>query len=269
MTANGTDGSRKTGNTNRSSMAKNWVFTWNNYPETAISDLKATFEKMDSNYCFQPEVGESGTPHLQGCVSFKKKIRPIESKQFAKQIHWSVMRGTILQACEYCTKEDTKAGPMVSNFYRPVQRITYNLLRPNQREIADLIDSTEPNDRSIYWFWEAEGGWGKSFFCRYMLDCRDSIVISGAGRDILHGIASYVRENGTCPRNIIIDIPRCSIGTISYNAIEQIKNGFFFSGKYEGGMVRFQPPHIVIFANHEPEYDMLTGDRWIVRNLGE
>ena len=46
--------------------------------------------------------------------------------------------------------------------------------------------------------------------------------------------------------------------------MEAIKNGCFFSGKYESGMVRFNSPHILVFANEPPERTKLSQDRWCV-----
>ena len=41
----------------------------------------------------------------------------------------------------------------------------------------------------------------------------------------------------------------------------------FFSGKYESGMVRYNKPHVIIFANCRPDIEKLSKDRWKVKCL--
>ena len=61
---------------------------------------------------------------------------------------------------------------------------------------------------------------------------------------------------------IVIDVPRDNGNTVSYKAIEQIKNGMICNTKYETGMKLFNSPHIIIFANMPPEEHKLSADRW-------
>jgi len=144
------------------------------------------------------------------------------------------------------------------------------MLRKWQKGVADKF--TEPADmfdRKINWFWETEGGVGKSVLCKYFVDQKGAIIISGKGNDCLYAIQQYVMANGEGPEIIIMDIPRSVGEYVSYNAIESAKNGCFFSGKYEGGMVRYNTPHIIVFSNEEPEWDKMSHDRWTIFNLSE
>lgn len=265
-TPNGATGDAKVGNTRRPSQAKNWVFTLNNYTESDIEHLIDAFGAKLTRYVFQEELGEEGTPHLQGAVSFKKKMRMNECKLFNKKIHWEIMRGKPSEAYAYCCKEDTRNGELFTNFYKPLKLITYDMLLPKQVEVVNLVNRTT-DDRSVLWFWEDQGNWGKSFLTRYFLDSMDAFVVNGKGKDILYGIFAFIESNGYCPPLVIIDIPRINMGKVSYGAIESLKNGYFFNAKYESGMVRFSPPSVVVFSNEAPELDSLSMDRWVVRNL--
>jgi len=54
---------------------------------------------------------------------------------------------------------------------------------------------------------------------------------------------------------------------MNYGAIEQVKNGLVFSGKYESSMLIFNPPHVVIFANDTPDESMYSNDRWHIHKI--
>lgn len=83
--------------------AKHWCFTINNYTDEDIS-------KLDSFECdyiiYGKEVGESGTPHLQGYVALLNKKRlPWLKKHFHPKCHLEVKRGTVSEALNYCKKD--------------------------------------------------------------------------------------------------------------------------------------------------------------------
>lgn len=87
--------------------AKRWVFTLNNYTESEISALTSLGESDEIEYLiFGKEVGESGTPHLQGFVYFATR-KTFNTCRAAVGIraHIEVARGSLQQAAEYCKKE--------------------------------------------------------------------------------------------------------------------------------------------------------------------
>ena len=55
---------------------------------------------------------------------------------------------------------------------------------------------------------------------------------------------------------------------LSYTGIEEVKNGCFFSQKYESAMVVMPYPTIIVFANEEPCYGKMSQDRWRVQQIG-
>ena len=78
-----------------------------------------------------------------------------------------------------------------------------------------------------------------------------------------HGVISYKETNGYTPEFIVVNIPRSfNQDYLSYTGLEEIKDMFFYSGKYEGGMVDGNPPHLWIFSNEDPVHDMMSNDRW-------
>ena len=151
----------------------------------------------------------------------------------------------------------------------PLVKMTRDLLRPQQMKIADMFAQREHPlwGRKIYWFWEPKGNWGKSILTTYMIDQMEAYEVSGKGADVLCGISAYIEKNDKCPPIIIYDIPRSTAGYVSYQSIEKLKDGKFFSGKYESGMVRYNKPHIICFANSKPDLTMMSQDRWIIECL--
>ena len=246
--------------------SKIWFFTLNNYLKKDISLLSSLYPKECSYLCFQEEQGEQGTQHLQGVIKFKTGQRPLECRFFkdlSNKPHWEKCRN-FEKAKEYCKKEETRVGN-VYEFPKPFQiRIT---LRNWQREIIDII-SEEPDDRTIYWYWSQEGGIGKTTFCKYLTMNYGAICLHGKGSDIRNGVLDYYNKNKEYPILCLFPIPRSyNEEYLSYEGLENIKDMYFYSGKYEGGMVCGPCPHLIVFANVPPNLNMCSRDRWIVREL--
>jgi len=94
---------------------KNWCFTVNNYTQAHVETLTEVATNAAIQYLiFQGEVGEQGTPHLQGFVQCKTRraLRPMQTLLGCGPIHLEPMRGTAQQASDYCEKaEGQEAGP--------------------------------------------------------------------------------------------------------------------------------------------------------------
>lgn len=79
-----------------------WCFTLNNYAETDLPSIL----KWNARYLVVgSEVSETGTPHLQGFVIFKKNYRMAGLKKLLPTAHWELARGNSTQAAEYCKKD--------------------------------------------------------------------------------------------------------------------------------------------------------------------
>lgn len=88
--------------TNKASRVRNFVFTLNNYNDDEVESVKSIPCKY---LCFGYEVGESGTPHLQGMVCFKNNKTFSAVKRLLPRAHIEKMRGTFKEASEYCKKD--------------------------------------------------------------------------------------------------------------------------------------------------------------------
>lgn len=79
-----------------------WCFTINNPTEAD------EFEPTDQvrYLVYQLEVGETGTPHIQGYVEFHKKMSLAAVKRWLPRAHLEPRRGPREAAREYCMKEE-------------------------------------------------------------------------------------------------------------------------------------------------------------------
>lgn len=117
------------------------------------------------------------------------------------------------------------------------------------------------------WVYEDIGNVGKSFLCKWLALTMDVILADGKKNDVFFSIATFMETKKVMPKIILLDIPREYENQINYGAIEQIKNGFIFSGKYESRQLIFSIPHVIIFSNFSPAYHLLSMDRWNVIDL--
>ena len=138
-------------------------------------------------------------------------------------------------------------------------------LREWQRELeCDLLD--EPDDRSVRFVIDEEGGRGKSWFIRYMLTKYPDLTqrLSVGKRDDL----AYAID--TSKRMMLFDVPRECMKYLQYSILEGLKDGFLFSGKYASSCKFFyHKVHVYVFCNEEPDYEKLSMDRFDVVKLNE
>lgn len=254
------------GNTRQVSPACWWCFTLFHYGEDDIKNILSVCADSSKNHVFQEEVcPKTGLDHLQGVINFTKKVRP--KNMFANRtIHWEKTDDREA-SIKYCSDEKKRKvnGRLFSSikFPKKLKVLDEEKFYPWQTEIASML-SAEPDDRTINWVYDEEGSTGKSTFTKYMCAKRDALILCGKGKDIKYGLMMYHKKHKVFPEILIIDIPRDYMGTIDMGAIEEIKNGCFFSPKYESDMVLFNSPHVIIFANRSPDLCRLSEDRWQV-----
>lgn len=84
--------------------AKNWCFTINNYQSVDEVKLDTMFDHGHFNYIiYGKEMASTGTPHLQGYVQFKKRLRLNQVRQIiSPRAYLEVSRGHPEMAARYC-----------------------------------------------------------------------------------------------------------------------------------------------------------------------
>jgi hypothetical protein len=135
--------------------------------------------------------------------------------------------------------------------------VTAYPLRVWQQEMYDLLRH-EPDTRSIVFIIDRSGNQGKSWFARYYCDMHENaqIIIPGKKADMAYTILDDKRV-------FFLDCPRSKQGDfIQYDFLEELKNGYVFSPKYESQVKKLKTPHVVVLMNENPDESKLSADRY-------
>lgn len=239
--------------------------------DTVFLGLRGNLERTDARYVAQVEVApNTGTEHIQGCVQFKnarsfKSVKELlgDDCHIEKCRKWK-------DSIKYCSKlESRKAGevPYAHGVDLPdeiIDRFDMNKLQAWQAFILDQIKA-EPDLRTVNWIYDETGGSGKTLFCKHLkITMGDEVLYcSGKTADIAYAIAQKKKK----PKIILMDVPRCNKDYVNYHTIEKLKDGIFFSPKYESTEVIMNSPWIWVFANEPPNREKLSADRWRIMEI--
>lgn len=226
------------------SPAKKWCFTLNNWTEDQYSSIVPIIREKCDKWIIGKEVGESGTPHLQGFLKFKTKVRPLSVFDFSN-IHWEKCKGSDEANFKYCSKDGDYD---MEGFPRPPTTIKREEFYPWQEELVKIFEiPCKWNCRTIYWRY-GDINIGKTQFARWLCVHMGAVVIGGANKHILAQV-----QNQPAPIYIIL----LSYGDdqISYRAVEQIKDGLFSTafGCDNNKMEIRDAPHLLIIGNEPPD----------------
>lgn len=243
-----------------------WFFTWNNYPDKIeqLEQIEQVFKHECRWFIYQEEIGEEcGTKHLQGTICLKVKQRMTQLKHIDQAINWRPTK-SVNKSIEYCTKEQTRNGRQWVYGIELPEPIEIEEPRGWQLEVMNILKD-KPDKRKIHWFWEPIGNVGKTTLCKYLVVKHDALMLTGKSSDMFNMIMKYPSKR----KIIIVDCPRSQQDFVNYGAIEQIKNGLLFSGKYEGGQCVFNKPHVICFANRPPKQgeDVMSDDKWDITEI--
>lgn len=258
---------------------RNWIWTWNNYTENDMKEVKTWSEAECEQCTIAMEVGEEGTPHLQGCWIFKNARTFASLKKLWPLMHLEKARNK-KAALEYCRKEDTNVGQLVEKGVceKVADPLLGLKLHDWQQELIDYI-ATKPDSRTIRWYYDPVGNCGKTSLAKHLCIKHDNeiLYLSGGPSAIKYGIMSFLYDKvkGKLVRNdnnlraAIFDFTRSQDERVSYQGLEEVKNGIFFNTKYECKQIVFNCPHVICFANFEPDVEKLSIDRWVIKQISD
>ena len=89
------------------SKARNYIFVINNYTDQDLSDLEKVSKCTWFRFMhFGKEVGEKGTPHLQGYIQLNKAVTLSWIKKHVHPTaHWERAKGSYFDNDKYNSKE--------------------------------------------------------------------------------------------------------------------------------------------------------------------
>lgn len=240
---------------------RRWCLTINNYSKYDVDAITATSATKNWLYIIGEEIGENGTPHLQIYIETKTSCRFNTLKKLFPTAHIEKAIADRESNLIYCSKDNK----FIHNFpwYKECPTIIQEKDFYNwQKQIIDLLKS-EPNGRTINWIYDRIGNQGKSALCKY-------IGYNNIGTYIRNGKSEGIKKvllDNKISRDIVIDICRSQEQYVSYAVMEELKDGYLFCTKYEGGMKYITTPHIIVFANFLPDLNRLSMDRWEIIEL--
>lgn len=284
---------------------RHFIFTHNNYTPEDVENYK-NFDHSYIIFGYET-APTTGTPHLQGYFYAKNAHTLSAIRKRFKGAHIEIPNGPPNSQRNYCSKDGNyyEAGtlPMSDiekgeagaaawddafkhavdgnfdlipasmrvshyktwkqihqDYYKPVIDTEIEELFQWQKDLLEII-TKEPHKRQIHWRWSEGGGVGKSTFAVYLQQKYNATLLNNAkSADIAHALP-------LAPTLVVFDFSRTMDGHINWDIIEQIKNGNVFAPKYDSRNKLFKKPHVVVFANFEPNLAAFSLDRYDVIKL--
>jgi len=237
-----------------------WMITLKCGDETA-EDLSQNLKTFCKKFTFQKESGKStGYIHWQIYISLiqKERFRTLKNL-FPNAAHIEPARNG-WAASKYCEKSDTRIEGPYNEESVFIKIITD--LYPWQKKVEEMC-LIPPDDRTINWIWDEEGCNGKTQLCKYMAVKHNATLL---GNGSFKDLASALPET---PKIVLFNVTRGLEERFNYSAIEAIKDGVVFSGKYKSSTKIFNSPHLFVFANFAPDLNAISKDRWNIINISK
>lgn len=234
--------------------SRRYVFTCNNYTDESI----ALLAKVDCKYMiYGKEVGESGTPHLQGYLIFEKETRIGRAIKLLPGCHVEIALGTTEQAVAYCKKdgEITERGEVPINpGIREKDRWEAILSAARDGRIQDIpareqflympkilshrrFDLSE-TECQHQWFWGASGT-GKS---RKARDDHPDHYLKMANK----------WWDGYSGQEVVIIDDFDKVHAVLCHHLKIWGDRYAFPAEIKGGKVDIRPRLIIITSNYHP-----------------
>lgn len=142
--------------------------------------------------------------------------------------------------------------------HKPKRVVQEHPLRDWQQRLFDILNG-EPDDRKVIFVVDYDGNSGKTWFAHYYVsksDKKAQVLLPGKKADMAYTVDSSVTV-------LFVDAPRSKQGEyLQYDFLEEVKNGYVFSSKYESRMKMMQPCHVVVSMNEDPDLTKLSADRY-------
>ena len=146
-----------------------------------------------------------------------------------------------------------------------VRDLTQAELRPWQQKLFEI--SEVPSEREVIWVIGKDGNEGKSWFQDYLESCFGFNRVTRLDLRIKHkDICNILKKRPLTSVNIFLFNDARSIPPDEnsyYRILENIKDGYATSSKYDNDVFKFKRPNtVIVFSNIMPDWVKLPKDRW-------
>lgn len=280
-------------------------FTLNNYEQEDVDKFVEYSTREDVKYLIVgEEVGENGTPHLQGFIHLDADRKKCGLKFWkeelpgGKRAHFEAARGTDEQNSKYCTK----SGPYLEVGKPSVPESLWGRVFEAAKQSLEEALAIDPEIavkhyhqlKSIYDDHNHPQmtselpelrEWQKKAVEMLETQTERQVLFivdeeGGKGKSALTKHLMTTKKTWACQGGkindlmyafdttaeyAIFDMARCNNPDFyPWNFIENIKSGWFCATKYKGGLKMFNPPKVCVMMNHMPPRDKLSEDRYNV-----
>jgi hypothetical protein len=209
-------------------------------------------------YCTKPE-GRIAGPWEYGTMIGKGQRTDLKKFVEASALE-PLTEQQLIEEFTEITAKYPRFVTRVLAFYREasVATVPFTPLNGWQSDLHDYLQ-TRPDRRKISWYYEPTGGVGKTTFV-HGFSIKSKYVITGGKHADIYYAYNYEEV-------VFFDLPRDMEDKVPYSVMESFKNGYFLSTKYECRRVKFNVPHVVVFANFLPDRTKLSEDRWDIQEI--
>lgn len=196
-------------------------------------------------------------------------LNPIQ-KKIDKVLEASTLREALKEA-----RSTVEIMPIMK-LYEKRTRINGTMFKPLaelrewQARYLEIIEQHD-NDRAVFWLYDEKGGQGKTSLMKHIKATQEGVCVipsCSTADNICRGIYNYVTRGPI--KTLMINLTR-GVGnyTTIYDAIEQVKDGWIFVGKYDSDTIEIGSCRVLVFSNALPQTEGLTRDRWHIFSLKE
>lgn len=205
------------------------------------------------------EVGKDGYRHYQIRLN-------TSNDDFFQWVKNHIPSAHIEKATQEWNDYERKSGNFVCSDDTPqIRQIRFGTLRPLQKKILKTVRNQ--NDREIDVFLDPSGNHGKSWLAIHLWERGEALIVPRS-ESSASKISAFICSSWQGQPYIIIDIPRAGKPKPEwYEAIEEIKDGLVFDGRYYGKSRNVRGIKLIIFTNVELDKKRLSHDRWRLHGL--
>lgn len=130
-----------------------------------------------------------------------------------------------------------------------------------QSDLAETLQGPA-DDRKVIFVVDKDGGKGKTWFAKHYTKWHENAQFMEPAKkaDMAYALQDDLKV-------LFLNVTRTTEEKnhdYLYSFVESVKDGMVFSPKYESRMKYYDKVHVVVMTNSEPNYDLLSSDRYDV-----